>query len=157
MKRSNLLLLVLLLSLLNGGCGQARNKAEDASALAQDTSCRQTIQKLYSLETYCPSNLEALRQLYTENFVQYYQPSLDRCNDIRSYRIVSLLSQNDADFPHIYNPYPSSAPNTLVYYAVVEIEMKSEGRPIPSPSPLWLSVQVDESGGCKVDQISGGG
>ena len=140
------------------GCNSAAQKlpAEDSQS-AQDASCRQTIQKLYSLETYCPNNLEALRQLYTDNFLQQHQPSLERCNDISSYKIISLLSPNDADFPHIYNPYPSSAPNALVYYAVVEIEMKSEGRPTPSPAPVWLSTQVDESGACKADQISGGG
>ncbi|MBI5932805.1 MAG: hypothetical protein HY867_03785 [Chloroflexi bacterium] len=160
MMRHFFITLVTVLSLcIAAGCNSAAQELPaEVSQSAQDASCRQTIQKLYSLETYCPNNLEALRQLYTENFVQYYQPSLDRCNDdISSYRIVSLLSQNDADFPHIYNPYPASAPDTLVYYAVVEIEMKSVGRPVPSPASLWLSMRVDESGDCKVDQISGGG
>jgi hypothetical protein len=157
MKQSKLIFLVLLLVLLNSSCNTVQNKPENTPSSARDASCQQTIQKLYSLETYCPSNLEALRQLYTENFLQQHQPSLDRCNDVSKYAIVRLLSQNDADFPSIYNPYPSSAPDALVYYAEVEIEMKSEGMPVGSPASLWLFMQADDSGGCKVDQISGGG
>lgn len=141
------LLLVFLILLINSGCKGTQDN--------QDRSCRETIQKLYSLESYCPDNLIALQQLFTEEFNQQYKPSLDRCTEINEYTITKLLSSNDNDFPS--TNYETNTPNVLIYYIEVKIESKS-GIPLGNvPSPAWIHMKINEINQCQIDEITGGG
>jgi hypothetical protein len=160
MKRSNLLLVFLIL-IINNGCKETRVKQDESlisiytPSPTQDMSCRQTIQKLYSIESYCPDNLIALQQLFTKDFNQQYKPSLDRCNEINKYSITKLLSPGDNDFPATINE--SNALDTLIYYVEIEIESKS-GMPLGNtPSAAWIYMKVNELGQCQIDKITGGG
>lgn len=154
-------LLAFLILFTVNGCNPRRVE-QDKSLLSnhtpspsQDIACRQTIKKLYSIESYCPNNLIALQQLFTENFNQKYKPSLDRCNQINKYNIIKLLSPNDNNFPATINE--ADALDTLFYYVEVEIESKSGTALGNNPSSEWIYLKVNELGQCKIDKITGGG
>jgi hypothetical protein len=145
----------------NTGCKETRIKQDESlrpiytPSPTEDISCRQTIQKLYSIESYCPDNLIALQQLFTEDFNQQYKPSLNRCNAINKYSITKLLSPGENDFPASINE--SHTLDTLIYYVEIEIESKSEMPLGNTPSPAWIYMKVNELGQCQIDKMTGGG
>lgn len=160
MKQIRLLLpfLVLLISSNGTQTRIGQNKTLTSTSTldsAQDKSCRQTIQRLYSVEEYCPNNLEALQQLFTEEFNQKYKPSLDRCNQVNKYHIIKLLSISDKDFPATINAANSTG--SLIYYVEIETESKSGMALGNNPSALWIYMKVNGSDQCKIDEITGGG
>lgn len=129
---------------------------ENQINLEQDKACRETIQKLYTIETYCPNNIDALQSLYSDSFNQDYPPTLERCQNIQSYKIHRLLSSNESGFPS--RPTYTKPADVLEYFVEIEIEPQP-GMSIPgnNPSYIWLQMRINESGQCKVDDLSGGG
>jgi hypothetical protein len=160
MRQSRLLLLALLILIMNNGCKETRIQQDEYPTSIHtpnpvlDMSCRQTIQKLYSIESYCPNNLTALQQLFTENFNQQYPPSLNRCNEVSKYSITKLLSQNEIDFPTTMDH--ANLAGTLLYYVEIEVESKSGMALGNNPTSGWIYMKVDEVGQCKIDRMTGG-
>jgi hypothetical protein len=148
MKFSKVLFLFFLI--VCSGCNSSPSKGSD------DKACRQTIQNVYSTEFYCPNNLKALKSLYTDSFNQNFGPSLDRCKIIDSYTILKLLSSNDANYPKI--PNSQIADGALTYYAEIEMSVFSEkSTPGNNPFTVWITMQMDNSSECKINDINGGG
>lgn len=161
MKRIRPFFFFLLIFAVNYGC--AKIPSIQAEALQtptsenslQDISCKDTIQKLYSIEAYCPNNLTVLQQLFTKEFNEQYKPSLERCNQVKNYSIVKLLSPRDKDFPATI--IENDNPNALVYYVEFETESTSGVTLDNNPSIVWIYMKADRIGQCKIDDISGGG
>ena len=142
--------------LLINGCNAMGQPMENLGA-QQDQACRNTIKKLYTIGTYCPNNLEALENLFTDSFNDNFPRSLDVCQAIQSYKIIRLLSSDEPSFlpPH---PTYQRPPNVLEYFVEVEIQPQP-GKSMPgnNPSYLWATMKVNKAGECKVDNLSGGG
>ena len=121
----------------------------------QDRACRQTIQNLYTVQAYCPDNLNALQSLYTQTFIQKYHPSLDRCRLVQKYEIAKLLFQNEPDFPQ---PIDTPEPGVYRYYTVIVLTDNPQGN-LPGStisSQTWIQVRI-ENNRCKIDDLNGGG
>lgn len=148
---------LLALLLINSNCRLASSLATKASPLGinEDNACRQTIQKLYSIETYCPDNLTALQSLFTDDFNRQSKFTLERCDEISRYEILTLVPEDDADFPE--NPNDPEPPGVVEYFAKINIVSKSGNALGNNPALVWLHMKVDESGQCKIDNIHGGG
>lgn len=149
---------VVFVMILSNGCNVNSTTPSpiENSNIEQDKVCRETIQKLYEIETYCPNNLEARQNLFTDSFNKNYPPSLKICQDIQSYKIVKMLSSDDPNFP--LRPNHKKPSDSLEYF--LEIEIKSQpGKPFggSGPSYAWIQMKINEVGECKVDDISGGG
>ncbi len=142
----------MLLGLILGsvGCGPAPSVASSV-----DRACRQTIQKLYSLGTYCPDNLLALQNLFTEGFNRQNKLTLERCTEVSSYKVLTLLSENEPGF--FNNPDDSKLPGTMEYLAKITITSKSGNSLGNNPSFVWLHMKTDDAGNCKIDNLHGGG
>ena len=179
MKRYPIFLLTLILVLLNTGCGPAvTNSTKEPTKMAasltatptaqgltgivtpnavfgpnEALACRQTIQSLYAIDTYCPNNLKGLENLYTQAFLQKYPPSLDRCASIQKYEITKLLFQTDPGFPQ---PLDTPEPGIFRYYAEILFTYKSDTSTPAAASPTWIQVRI-ENNQCKIDGVNGGG
>lgn len=150
------LLFFLIICIWCSGCNSDSGKAPDYQILQeQDKACRQTIRNYYSIEFYCPNNLKALKSLYTDSYNQYFVPSLDRCEYISSYKILKLLSSSDPNYPKL--PNMDSADGFLMYYVEFEVNI-FPGKPKQGYNPfmVWITMQMDKSGECKINDFSGG-
>jgi hypothetical protein len=159
--RYYIFLLILILLFFNSSCGSAGPVMKDATqtgefGATQSAACRQTIQNLYTISFYCPDNLRALQSLFTEAYIQKYNPSLERCSLIEKYEIIELLSQNDADFPQ---PLNTPGPGVYLYYAEVLITEKPGVSSLGATNPgrVWIRLRIEENGRCKIDGVDGGG
>ena len=156
----------LIICICCSGCNSSSGKIPDYQTLQeQDKACRQTIQNRFSIEYYCPNNLKALKSLYTDSYNQYFLVHpLDSCTYISSYKILKLLSSSDPNYPKFPNISNTNISNNgitdgfLMYYAEVEMNIYP-GKPKPTynPEKLWITMQMDKSGECKIDFFSGGG
>ena len=128
----------------------------DKVLLDQDKTCRQTIQNLYSVNFYCPNNLKALKSLFTNSFNEKTSPSLDRCGYMSGYKILKLLSSNQTGYP--VTPDTPDVKGPIKYYAEVEAEVFA-GKSMPGNNPfsVWITLQMDKPGTCKINDINGGG
>ncbi len=130
--------------LIGNGCLSANSVAVNSTHVASsaDEVCRQTIQKLYSLETYCPDNLSALQNLFTEDFNRQNKLTLERCTDVSSYKVLT---------------FDSKLPGTIEYLAKITITSRSGNSLGNNPALVWLHMQTDDTGNCKIDGVHGGG
>jgi hypothetical protein len=151
-----LLLSFLIVCIWCSGCNSSSGKTPDYQILQeQDKACRQTIQNYYSIEFYCPNNLNALKSLYTDSYNQYFVLSLDSCSYVSSYKILELLSSRDPNYPKL--PNIDSADGFLMYYAEVEMNVfPGKQKPGYNPFMVWITMQIDKSGECKINDFSGG-
>ncbi len=153
-----LLLFFLIICICCSGCNSSSGKTPDHQTLQeQDKACRQTIQNKFSIEYYCPNNLKALKSLYTDSYNQYFVLPLDTCTYISSYKILKLLSSSDPNYPKFPNISNNGITDGFLYYAEVEMNI-FPGKPKPTynPQKLWITMQMDKSGECKIDFFSGG-
>ncbi len=157
MKQRLYLFILLGLMLIGNGCLSANSVAVSSTHVASsaDEVCRQTIQKLYSLETYCPDNLSALQNLFTEDFNRQNKLTLERCTDVSSYKVLTLLSENESGF--FNNSDDSKLPGTIQYLAKITITSRSGNSLGNNPALVWLHMQTDDTGNCKIDGVRGGG
>lgn len=145
------------LLVVDSGCQSASSVAARSIPVASNAGqvCRQTIQELYSLETYCPDDLSALQNLFTEDFNRQNKLTLERCTDVSSYKVLTLLSENESGF--FNNPDDSKLPGTIEYLAKIAITSKSGNSLGNNPALVWLHMKTDDTGNCKIDSIHGGG
>jgi hypothetical protein len=167
--KTKTVIMALLIAILLASCApvlQPVSTQPNGKALSdQDKTCRQTIQNVYSVDFYCPDNLNALKGLYTDSFNQNFPLSLERCEYFSSYKILKLLSSNDPNYPKSLDVYPKSVDESNQggstrrrYYAEIEATV-FEGKSMPgtNPSSAWITMQIDKSGKCRISDINGGG
>ncbi len=151
MKQRLCFFILLELMLIGDGC----QSTDSVAVKDADEACRQTIQKLYSTETYCPDNLIALQNLFTEDFNRQNKLTLERCAEVSSYKALTLFSENGPGF--FNHPDGFKSPDTMEYLAKITITSKSGNSLGNNPSFVWLHMKTDDAGNCKIDDIHGGG